>query len=69
MASTLRELPIAERIQIVEELWGSIADDQDALSLTEDQRAELDRRIDAYETDGVKGRPAGDVIADIRRHL
>ena len=69
MANNLYELPIAEKIQIVEDLWDSIADDQDALALTDEQRIELNRRLDAYEVDGIKGRSADDVIADIRKHL
>ncbi len=69
MANNLYELPIAEKIQIVEDLWDSIADDQDALVLTGEQRIELNRRLDAYEVDGIKGRSADDVIADIRKRL
>ena len=69
MTGNLRELPITERIQLVEDLWDSIADDQDVLSLSDAQREELDRRLDAYETDGLKGRKADDVMADIRKRL
>ena len=29
-----------------------------ALPLTDEQRAELDRRLDAYESDNIKGREA-----------
>ena len=53
----------------VEDLWDSIAADQSLLPLTPEQRAELDRRLDAYESDGNAGRPAEDVIADIRKRL
>ena len=69
MAINLYELPVAEKIQIVEDLWDSIADDQDALALTDEQRIELNRRLDAYEVDGIKGRSVDDVIADIRKRL
>jgi putative addiction module component (TIGR02574 family) len=69
MNTRLRNLPLNERIQLVEDLWDSIADDQHALPLTEDQKAESDRRLDAYEKDGYKGRPADEVIADLRRQL
>jgi putative addiction module component (TIGR02574 family) len=65
----LRKLPVDERIRLVEDLWDSIASDQAALPLTSEQQAELDRRLDAYEADGDRGRPAEDVIADIRRRL
>jgi putative addiction module component (TIGR02574 family) len=67
--STLRDLPIEQRLHLVEELWDSIASDQGALPLTEDQRQELDRRLDAYELDGNPGRLADQVLADIRKRL
>lgn len=69
MNANLRELPLDERIRLVEDLWDSIAADQNALPLTQEQREELDRRLDAYERDGNPGRPASEVIADIRKRL
>jgi putative addiction module component (TIGR02574 family) len=69
MKSDLRKLPLDERIQLVEDLWDSIAADQNALPLTPEQRAELDRRLDAYEADGDPGRPAEEVIEEIRKKL
>ena len=69
MNAKLLELPVEERIRIVEDLWDSIAADQKSLPLTAEQKAELDRRLDAYETDGNSGRLAADVITDIRRKL
>jgi putative addiction module component (TIGR02574 family) len=69
MRQNLHTLPIAERIQLVEDLWDSIAADQAALLLTDEQRAELDRRLDAYESDGIRGRIAEEAIADIRKRL
>lgn len=50
----LRELPIEERIKLVENLLDSIASDQQTMPLTPEQRDELNRRLDAYELD--KGR-------------
>ena len=69
MNAKLQELPVEERIRIVEDLWDSIAADQKALPLTADQKAELDRRLDAYEVDKNRGRLAADAVADIRRKL
>lgn len=69
MNANLRNLPLDERIRLVEDLWDSIASDQKALPLTPAQAAELDRRIDAYEADGDAGRPADEVISDIRKKL
>ena len=67
--STLRNLSVEQRIHLVEELWDSIAADQGVLALSDAQRQELDRRLDAYELDRNPGRPADDVVADIRKRL
>lgn len=69
MNAKLRELPLDERIRLVEDLWDSIAADQKALPLTPAQKTELDRRLDAYELDKNAGRVASEVVADIRRTL
>ena len=69
MNAKLKELPLEERLRIVEDLWDSIAADQKALQLTAEQKAELDRRLDAYEVDRNRGRLATDAVADIRRKL
>lgn len=69
MNTNLKSLPIDEQIQLVEDLWDSIAVDQNSLSLTTDQKSELDKRLLAFELDGNPGRLAGDVIKDIRSRL
>jgi putative addiction module component (TIGR02574 family) len=59
-AFNYRQLPISERLQLVEDIWDSIAQEAkvraEALPLTEAQRAELERRMadaDAHPEDGV----------------
>ncbi|MGR3178993.1 MAG: addiction module protein [Candidatus Anammoxibacter sp.] len=69
MMVNLRNLPIEKRIELVEDIWDSIATDNAALPLTNEQREELDRRLNAYESDGVKGRLASEAIVDIRKRL
>ncbi len=69
MDAKLQELPIDERIKLVEDLWDSIAADQKALPLTADQKAELDRRLDAYAIDKNRGRTAAEIMNEIRRRL
>ena len=53
MKTSLHNIPIGERIRLVEDLWDSIVADQDNLPLTDEQRTELDRRLDAYEADNI----------------
>lgn len=51
------ELSVAERIQAVEDIWDSIAAVPEAVPLTEEQKAELDRRLDAYHKNPAAGAP------------
>ncbi|MBV8062386.1 MAG: addiction module protein [Nevskia sp.] len=52
LAPELANLSIAERIQLVEDLWDSIAEDSpDSLSLNPAQLAELERRLSEHDAD------------------
>ncbi len=53
--SEILQLSIAERIQLVEDIWDSIATVPDAVSLTDDQKAELDRRLESYRANPNEG--------------
>lgn len=53
----LLSLSISERIQLVEDIWDSIAEIPDELHLSEDQKAELDRRLHEYQDDPEAGSP------------
>ena len=59
------ELPVPERIRLVEEIWDSIAEVPEAVPLTEEQKVELDQRLDAYREDPNGGSPWPDVKARI----
>lgn len=65
--SDVLELPVVERLKLVEAIWDSIAEAPDALELTEAQRAELDRRLDDYERNPDAGSPWPEVRAGILR--
>ena len=47
----LFQLSVAERLELVEELWDSIPGDDEALALSPEQREDLDRRIAEAEVD------------------
>ena len=51
------KLSVPERIQLVEDIWDSIAEIPEELPLTEAQQAELDRRLDAYRLNPEEGSP------------
>ena len=46
-----RHLTVAERIQLAEDLWDSVAQSEELLELTSAQRAELDRRLAVHLDD------------------
>ncbi|MFZ3018857.1 MAG: addiction module protein [Gallionella sp.] len=56
MNIALKEMAVEERIKMVEDIWDSIDADQNALALSVEQRNVLDQRLNAYETDGNRGR-------------
>ena len=47
----LFRLSVAERLELVEELWDSIPGDDEALALSPEQREDLDRRVAEAEAD------------------
>lgn len=51
----ISQLSVAERIQLAEDLWDSISEQQEELPLTEAQQQELDRRLENYKQNPAKG--------------
>jgi putative addiction module component (TIGR02574 family) len=60
-ATDTLELSIPERIQLVEDIWDTIALETDALELTENEKKIVDERLEAYHKNPVLGSPWGDV--------
>lgn len=61
------ELPVSERILLVEDIWDSIAVMPDSVVLTNDQRQEIDRRLEEYHNSPEKGSPWEEVKARIKK--
>lgn len=57
------DLSIPERIRLVEEIWDSIAEVPEAVSLTEAQRRKLDARLQDDHRDPSAGSPWEEVKA------
>ena len=49
------ELSVAERIQIVEDIWDSIGNAPEELVLSEAEKLELDKRIESYRQNPDEG--------------
>jgi len=62
----INKLSRDERLELIEELWDSLATNSDQVPLTEAQQAELDHRLDAMEQDGGEGIPWEQVLKQIR---
>jgi len=62
-------LPVVERLRLVEAIWDSIAEQSDAVPLTDTQRAELDRRLAEHEADPDDVVPWEDIKASITKRL
>jgi putative addiction module component (TIGR02574 family) len=63
------QLSVPERIQLVEDLWDSVAAETPPLTLTPDEVAELERRLAELDANPESGIPWEQVKADIERHL
>ena len=51
-----RKLSVAERIELAEAIWDTVAEDAGAIPLPEEHRAELDRRLAELEAAPDAGR-------------
>ena len=62
----IAKLSPEERLELLEQLWDSLADTPDAVPLTDAQREELDRRLDDLDREGPIGIPWNEVLDRIR---
>ena len=67
--SDLLHLSVAERLQLVEDLWDSIAAQPEALELTEAQKEELDRRLAEHRADPGSAIPWDEFQTQLRQRL
>ena len=64
---SILELSVAERLQLAQDIWDSIAADAESLPLTEAQRQTLDQRLAAYRANPEAGSSWEVVRARIRK--
>ena len=74
MAVTVKDLgidrlDIDSRMALVEEIWLGLFDDSEQSPLTEEQRAELDRRIAHHEANPESGMPLVLVMARVKQRM
>jgi putative addiction module component (TIGR02574 family) len=56
-ASDIAEMPIQKRIELVEDIWDSIAEMLETVEIPEWHRKELDKRLEAYHANPGEGSP------------
>jgi putative addiction module component (TIGR02574 family) len=64
-AADVLQLPVPERLQLVEDIWNSIADAPDALELTAEDKLLLDQRLEERRRNPGVGSPWEEVYARI----
>jgi len=51
------DLSVSERIQLAQDIWDSVAEVPESLVLADDEKAEIDHRLNAYHKDPDAGSP------------
>jgi putative addiction module component (TIGR02574 family) len=64
-ATDTLELSIPERIQLVKDIWDTIAAKADSLKLTEEEKKIIDERLEKYHQNPELGSPWEDVYKRI----
>lgn len=60
-AADIAEMSVQDRIQLVEDIWDSIAELPDSVEIPDWHKAELEKRLAAYHADPTQGSPWQDV--------
>lgn len=64
-ATDVLALSIPERIQLVEDIWDTIANEPETIELTEEEKTIIDARLEAYHKNPDLGSPWEDVYKRI----
>ena len=62
-----RNLSIPDRIRLVEEIWDTIAEENEAFELTDAQKLELDRRLESARNNPGQGRTWDEIKAEFMK--
>ena len=64
--AAILELPVQERIRLVELIWDSVAAESDSMEISPELRAELDRRLADFEANPEAGYTWDEVKARLK---
>lgn len=63
--SQFLELPVADRLELVEAIWDSLTEVPEAVPISDEVKEELDRRLAAYYDDPSSARPWEEIRAEL----
>lgn len=67
-AIDIDKLSLEERLELIEQLWESLSQDQrESIPISDDQREELDHRLDLLEEQGPEGVSPEELMERIKR--
>ena len=66
VALDISRLSRDEKFELLDRLWESVGRDPEPIPLTDNQREELDRRLDELESEGPTGMSWDEVVARVR---
>ncbi len=65
----IKKLSVAERILLVEDIWDSISSSGEELPITDEQKKELDSRLESYKKNPDEGKSWKEVRDNIKSRL
>jgi putative addiction module component (TIGR02574 family) len=65
----LAQLSIAQRLELMNEIWTSLGSEAQSIPVPEWHVAEIKRRLEAFAADGELGRPADEALGELKRRL
>ena len=66
VAEQAKKLSISDRINLVEEIWDTIAEENQAFELSDSQKRELDRRLETARSNAGQGAAFGRTWEEIK---
>jgi len=66
-AKDLASLSVSDRLDLMDEIWATLAPSADELPLPDWHIAEIKRRLAVFAVDGNRGRTADEVFAELKR--
>ena len=67
LTEAARKLSISDRILLVEEIWDTIAEENESFELSDAQKEELDRRLDSPRDGSRQGRTWDEIKAEFMK--